>query len=90
MPNFLAKANAKAMVRRTYYLDRDVDETIKKLIVSVARRGEPINRSELIRLALLAMKETPPETLDRLIGKITRCRPGRRDSEVRRATTNGK
>jgi len=62
----------------TFALPIDDSQRIERLRVALAKRGHLLNRSEVVRLGLLALEGLSGERTNTLVAKLERRRPGRK------------
>lgn len=61
----------------TFSIPTEDAARIEHLRLEVARAGHLLNRSEVVRLGLLALEGTNSATINDLVSKLSRKRPGR-------------
>ena len=61
----------------TFSIPPEDADRIERVRLEVARAGHLLNRSEVMRLGLLALEGTSSATINDLVAKLSRKRPGR-------------
>jgi hypothetical protein len=61
----------------TFALPSEDSDRIERLRVALASSGYVLNRSEIVRLGLLALENLEPDHASNLICKLQRRKPGR-------------
>jgi hypothetical protein len=65
------------MMRVTFSLSQDDTNRIESIRSAFARKGQILNRSEVVRLALTFLKRASPASHTTLLNELERLRPGR-------------
>src|SRR5258708_28563786 len=61
----------------TFSLGADDQDRIEVLRLKLGRQGHLLNRSEVVRLGLLALMHESGPTIDAVVDQLKRLRPGR-------------
>lgn len=70
------------IVRATYTMPHVESEAIDGLRKRIAKEnGEILNRSEVVRMGLLALQGMSNNKLKNLLAELERCRPGRKKKQ---------
>ncbi len=68
-------------MRATFSLSPDDFERIESLRSALAKEGHILNKSEIVRLALLALATSSPAQRNPVLVDLARLKPGRRSAK---------
>jgi hypothetical protein len=68
-------------MRSTFSLSQTDSDRIEAIRAAFAKNGHMLNKSEVIRLALICLEAGAPQVQTALVRKLARLRPGRPPKE---------
>jgi len=78
----LLQARLEKVAVATFSIPTEDAARIERLRLVVARAGHLLNRSEVVRLGLLALENANSSAVEDLVAKLERKRPGRAKGQV--------
>lgn len=61
-------------------------DRIDRVRIRLAQAGHLLNRSEVVRLGLIALEDVHQDTIGTLVDRLDRMRPGRPNGTMRKGT----
>lgn len=75
----------------TFSIPPAEEDRIDRVRLRLAQAGHLLNRSEVVRLGLIALEDVHEDTIGTLVDRLDRMRPGRPNGTVRKsARSTGK